>query len=156
PNAVAATRSDFRSEISLLNLSSTHVSTRSSAASDSRPSRSGTRRIRVFLLCAVPAVLAGLVYLHALHNPFAWGDFRVVANNRSLESLTHVRAIALHEVSRPLVNLSYAIDRAIWGAGTFGFHLSSVLLHVFNVVLLFQLARRLVADAQTGRDRSFV
>ena len=100
--------------------------------------------------------MAGLVYVNALHNPFVWDDFRVVANNRSLESLTQVRAIALHEASRPIVNFSYAVDRAIWGTGTFGFHLTSILLHVLNVVLLFLLARRLVADGQSGSSRPSV
>ena len=101
--------------------------------------------------------MAGLVYVNALHNPFVWDDFRVVANNQSLESLTDLRAIAFHEVSRPIVNFSYAVDRGIWGTGTFGFHLSSILLHVLNVVLLFLLARRLVSDGQSGSscvDRS--
>jgi hypothetical protein len=46
-------------------------------------------------------------------------------------------------MTRPLVNASYAVDRALWGAGPFGFHLTSVLLHMLNVVLLFQLVRRL-------------
>ena len=33
-----------------------------------------------------------------------------------------MRAIVLHDVTRPMVNLSYAIDRAIWGAEPFGYH----------------------------------
>jgi hypothetical protein len=31
--------------------------------------------------------------------------------------------------------LSYAIDQAIWGPAPFGFHLTSVLLHMINVGL---------------------
>ena len=53
-----------------------------------------------------------------------------------------MRAIVLGAVTRPIVNFSYALDRAVWGAGPFGFHVTNVLLHMLNVVLLFQLAWR--------------
>jgi cytochrome c-type biogenesis protein CcmH/NrfG len=57
---------------------------------------------------------------------------------------------------RPLVNVSYAVDRAVWAPEPFGFHLTNVLLHMLNVLLVFQLARRSATDrtwrgaAQTG------
>jgi protein O-mannosyl-transferase len=103
---------------------------------------------RLALLGGVPMLLAGLVYLNALENPFVWDDFRTVAANASLEDLWNLRAVLTHDATRPLVNLSYAVDRAVWGPSTFGFHLTSVLLHVLNVLLLFQLTRRLVDEGQ--------
>jgi tetratricopeptide (TPR) repeat protein len=95
-----------------------------------------------------PVVCAALVYLNALNNPFVWDDFHTVADNRSLETLWNLRGIFLQDVSRPLVNLSYAIDRAVWGPATFGFHLTSVLLHVLNVLLVFLVAERLAKDSR--------
>ena len=95
------------------------------------------------------AVLGGLVYLNALQNPFVYDDYHTVAANASIQHLTDIRAIVLHDVTRPLVNLSYAIDRAVWGPRPFGFHVTNVLLHMLNVVLLFLLARRMEADRQT-------
>jgi Flp pilus assembly protein TadD len=83
------------------------------------------------------------VYLNALHNPFVYDDYHTVAANPSIVTLTNLRAIVSHDMTRPLVNASYAVDRALWGAGPFGFHLTSLLLHLLNVVLLFQIARRL-------------
>jgi hypothetical protein len=82
------------------------------------------------------------VYVTSLHNPFVYDDYHTVIENASIRSVTDVRAIFWHDVTRPLVNFSYALDRAIWGAAPFGFHLTSVLLHALNVVLLFCLARR--------------
>jgi hypothetical protein len=87
--------------------------------------------------------LAGLVYLNALHNPFVYDDYHTIVTNASIVRLTDLRAIVLHDVTRPLVNASYAVDRAIWGSRTFGFHLTNVLLHMLNVGLLFVLASRL-------------
>jgi tetratricopeptide (TPR) repeat protein len=50
-----------------------------------------------------------------------------------------------------MVNLSYAIDHRIWDVTPFGFHLTSILLHMLNVALLFWLARRIEEDlGQTG------
>jgi protein O-mannosyl-transferase len=103
---------------------------------------------RLTLLCAIPVLLAGLVYLNALGNPFVWDDFRTVATNRSLDDLTDLRTVLTHDATRPVVNLSYALDRALWGPGVFGFHATSVLLHMLNVLLFFLLAHRLVDEGQ--------
>src|SRR5262249_14159742 len=62
--------------------------------------------------------------------------------------------IALHDATRPLVNLSYAVDRAIWGPAPRGFHVTSVLLHMLNVALLFALALRLTTDRYSSTTNS--
>jgi len=41
---------------------------------------------------------------------------------------------------RPLYVLSLYIDRVIWGANSFGYHLSNLLLHTGNVLLVYYLA----------------
>ena len=86
------------------------------------------------------------VYLTALHNPFVYDDYHTVIENASIRSVTDLRAIFWHDVTRPIVNFSYAVDRALWGPAPFGFHLTSVLFHALNVVLLFCLARRVRLD----------
>ena len=93
----------------------------------------------------VAAAAAGAVYVNALRNPFVYDDYHTVVTNTSLERLGDLRAIVLHDVTRPLVNLSYTIDRSLSGASSFGFHLTNVLLHALNVGLLFAFARGLYA-----------
>lgn len=117
------------------------------------PATAVARRYATLLYGGVPVLLAGVVYVNALHNPFVWDDVRTVANNQSLGDLHDIRAIVMHDVTRPLVNLSYAIDRALWGPEPFGFHIDSVLLHMLNVLLLFLLVRRLAEDRQGGDGR---
>jgi hypothetical protein len=104
--------------------------------------------VRAFLLCATSALLAGAVYANALRNPFVYDDHRTIVANASIHDVTNLRAIVLHDVTRPLVNFSYAVDRALWGPRPFGFHLDSVLLHMLNVALLFRLAWRLAQDGR--------
>ncbi len=96
--------------------------------------------------CAAAVLAAGLVYLNALDNPFVYDDARSIVNNRSLLTPGDIRAVLLQNVSRPLVNISYVIDRMAWGAEPFGFHLTSVLLHMVNVALLFVFARGVIGD----------
>ena len=102
------------------------------------------------MLCVVAVLLGGFVYANALHNPFAYDDYRTVVDNGSLETLASPGAILLYEITRPLTNASYAIDRAIWGASPFGFHLTNVVLHMVNVALLFVIAWILVGDRRAA------
>jgi protein O-mannosyl-transferase len=95
-----------------------------------------------WLLAGVAVALAGLVYVNALDNPFVYDDRRLVVENRSLRDPLDLYAVAVHEATRPVVNLSYAIDRKVWGPKPFGFHVTNVLLHMITVALLFDFTRR--------------
>jgi protein O-mannosyl-transferase len=102
--------------------------------------------VRAFVACGAATLLAGVVYLNALHNPFVYDDYRTIVANTSIQSVANLPALVLHDVKRPIVNVSYAIDRALWGPAPLGFHVTNVLLHMLNVVLLFYLALRLSSD----------
>ncbi len=116
-------------------------------SSDVAPAASQTARLGWFATLA--AGLSALVYLNALDNPFVYDDFRTVLNNPSIEDVSAVSAIVYREVSRPVVNFSYALDRAIFGGSLIGYHITNVLLHMLNVLLIFQLARRTVEDQRS-------
>src|SRR5215471_5606198 len=45
---------------------------------------------------------------------------------------------------RPLFIWSYVIDSRIWGANSFGYHLTNIILHGLNAFLVFNLARKLL------------
>src|SRR5690349_949538 len=107
------------------------------------------------LACGAPVLLAGLVYVNTLHNPFVYDDARLIQNNQSLNAPPSLTAIVMQNVSRPLVNASYYLDHAIWGPAPFGYHVTSVLLHMLNVGLLFLFVRgvALDRDPEEGRER---
>jgi protein O-mannosyl-transferase len=94
-----------------------------------------TARARAAL--AVVTVLAVTGYLNALQNPFAYDDTREVVANASLADLANLGAIVRHNATRPIVNLSYAIDYAFWGLNPVGYHLTNIVLHAGNVALFF-------------------
>lgn len=72
------------------------------------------RAVRAILGVAAVA-LAIAAYLNALDNPFVYDDTDTVLLNRSLVDLSNVRFVLLYSLFRPVVNVSYAIDRAMWG-----------------------------------------
>src|SRR5215831_5526839 len=99
------------------------------------------------IACGAAALLALFVYANALFNPFVYDDHRLILENTSIQHLADWRAIVVHDMTRPLVNFSYALDYAIWrGRSPFGFHFTNVLIHAANVVLLFQLGFALATD----------
>jgi hypothetical protein len=46
---------------------------------------------------------------------------------------------------RPFYGLSYRLSYSLWGLHPLGYHLTSVLLHVINSVMVFLIARKLVS-----------
>jgi tetratricopeptide (TPR) repeat protein len=101
------------------------------------------------LLCALVAVL---VYGRALDNGFALDDVRLVESNLSIVSLGHVPALFLepywnvagenYGLYRPITVASLSINRAMFGAGPFGFHLVNILLHAAVTSLAWLCLKR--------------
>jgi len=117
--------------------------------------------MRGLILAALAADLAVLVYLNALPHPFVYDDLVGVVGNPALVDGAGPLEVVRQNVFRPVVNLSFALDHALWGFRPVGYHLTSVLLHALNVALLFVLARRLAVDwrggdAETGREPDVV
>ena len=111
--------------------------------------------LRVILPITV-AVVTFTAFLPALDNGFVnWDDDKILLDiygYRGLGSL-HIHWMFTHVVQghyHPLTWLSYAIDYTLWGGlDPFGFHLTNVLLHAGNAVLLFVLATHLLRAALT-------
>src|SRR6187200_1074230 len=99
------------------------------------PDRTNAHRRRGMIGCGLAVVFAGLVYVNSLHNPFIYDDYRLVVENRAILDIRNVHDIVWHDVTRPLVALSYALDQKIFGREPFGYHLTNVLLHMVNVGL---------------------
>ena len=108
------------------------------------------------ILPLLAAALAVTAYLNTLDNPFVFDDRTEVVENVSIQQLTDLRAVVTYNITRPVTNLTYAVDYRLWGAQPFGFHLTNLLLHVLNTWLLFRLVRHTVNDfgRQQGSDEA--
>ncbi|HKV38132.1 MAG TPA: hypothetical protein VJX67_02875 [Blastocatellia bacterium] len=121
----------------------------SATVSATKPSEFGasaTARLlenKVFLAAAGLVVLVLICYANTLWNGFVFDDHAHVLEYTRLRSLTNLPRLVLSY--RPLRDMSYALDFAIWGERAIGFHLTNLLIHAANTVLVFILLRRLGA-----------
>ncbi len=109
----------------------------SPAAPEAPPPARGLRR---HALAALAVLVCVGVHVTAVRNPFVYDDLVTVVSNPTLEPPLNVFAVVLFQRFRPMVNLSYALDVVVWGLDPVGFHLTNLLLHSVNVVLLYVLA----------------
>jgi len=95
-------------------------------------------------LAATATLFAVIAYAGTLHNPFVYDDLSEIVDNASIRDLSNVRTVLFgHALTRPVTNLSYALDYARSQLDPVGYHTTNVLLHGLNVVLLFVLTRRI-------------
>ena len=105
---------------------------------------------------ALPVLLSLVIYFNSLNNGFVYDDYATIVENkhiaeplRSLPSLFNRSYfnIASGEASyRPVATLSYYLIYAVGQLDPFWYHLFSILLHGFNVVLVFLLALKIVKN----------
>ncbi len=98
------------------------------------------------------AMFTFLLYSKGLHFPFVnWDDRVYVTENSIIHSLSG-RAIwnmfskSYYIPYTPLTLLSYAIDFHFFHSNPFGFHLTSLMIHTINTILVFALVFSLTQD----------
>ena len=84
-------------------------------------------------------VIVFLCYANSLGNEFVFDDFLLVLGNKRIQT---INSGLLLNSYRPIRDISYAIDYALWGERAFGFHLTNLVIHAANVLLVFALIRR--------------
>lgn len=103
-------------------------------------------------------IVAAIVpYLGALGNGFVWDDLQLIVRDNELVSGHGVwhrlgqdyfaagRDPSAAGYWRPLVTLSFALDRMVWGLRPWGFHLTNLLLHAACAALAVLLVRNLAS-----------
>jgi len=101
--------------------------------------------IKIFFLIASFCLL---IYANSLGGNFVWDDWGFVAKNVYIRTLgnfvqffTNPGAVGVGEFSndmyRPVTIISYSLDYLCWRLNSFGYHLTNVLLHSSNSILVF-------------------
>jgi hypothetical protein len=105
---------------------------------------------RILLLAAVAAALVA-TYQHAASFQFLnWDDGAVIVENRSLElpgAVTWALTTTFMEHYQPLSWLVWAVIKAAYGLDAAAFHTANLVAHVICVLLLWGVARVLMARA---------
>ena len=101
------------------------------------------RLIYILILLLVTAS----IYFNALQNSFVYDDDGTIVSNNFVKNWGNASKIFTpnyfslsSELSyRPMVTLSYFLDYSIWQLNPFGYHLTNLLFHIANTILIYYL-----------------
>ncbi|HXI83801.1 MAG TPA: tetratricopeptide repeat protein [Verrucomicrobiae bacterium] len=91
-------------------------------------------------------------HLRGLQGQFVeWDDTNHITRNVAIRALTveNLGLMFAHPIAKlycPLTWLSFAIDYQIWGRDPFGYHLTNLLLHLANTLLVLVFVREILRD----------
>ena len=110
----------------------------------------------ILLLVCVSA----LIYFNSLSNGFVYDDFGTIVENvhikrfgnylSSFSNPSYFKISGGEASYRPVATLSYYLLYAIFGLNPFGYHLISIALHIFNVILVYQIAHVIFDDKRSS------
>lgn len=91
------------------------------------------------------AVFSLLIYANTLENGFAYDDYGTIVNNTFINDLHSLPLLFKKDyftlsrelTYRPANTFSYFIDYVFYGAEPWGYHLTNILLHAANGILLY-------------------
>ncbi len=102
---------------------------------------------RLALLAMAIMVATAVAYSPLLQCGFIWDDNDYVTENRTLRDVQGLRDIWLKPSATPqyypLVHSSFWLEYHAWGLHPTGFHLTNLVLHTLNALLLWHLLNRL-------------
>lgn len=99
-----------------------------------------------WMLGFVLAAAVILAYSNTLHGPFQYDDFNDIQDNPSIRHLWPIKDVFFTEgrgfLSRPVANLTFALNYAMGGFRPFPYHLTNLAIHVCAALALFGTLRR--------------
>ena len=87
----------------------------------------------------VAALVAFFVYLPSVAGGFVYDDGELILRNPSIRSLADIGVVLRYEPSRPLLNVTWALNYAFGGLAPWHYHLVNVFIHAGNAALLASL-----------------
>lgn len=101
---------------------------------------------RHILALSLIAVISFSLYANTLKNGFVYDDEFTIVNNTLIKDLSHLDRLfynnnyfarSAEKSYRPVVTFTYFIDYALYGLRPWGYHLTNIILHATNGVLLY-------------------
>lgn len=115
------------------------------------PGQEGKRRKTFLLFPFLLFFWVFLLYAPTLLHPFFWDDTYLILEDPRLQkpegildAFNESHVYPQESITRPVRFVSFYLDHALWGFNPFGFHLTNVLLHVINSILVFFFANQVI------------
>lgn len=102
-------------------------------------------------------LLGFIVYGGSLSNGFVWDDEEQIVNNAIIKNISNIPYLFTASTFntggagltglyyKPLMPVFFSITNFVWGLNPFGFHLFSLILHIFNTLLLYKILKNFFA-----------
>lgn len=101
-----------------------------------------------------------ILFSNTFRNSFIWDDEHLIVDNRYIKGLKHIPFLfttqywnhhhpGMKGQYRPVRTVTFALDYYLWKSNPFGYHLSNLLLHILNVILIYFLIYRLVGISKS-------
>jgi len=113
-------------------------------------------------LISILILISTLSYANSLTNSFVWDDNVLIVENdfvkRGLRYLKDIFSKDFFDIAgvefnfkygyyRPIITISYAIDYFFWKLNPSGFHLTNLLLHTINSILIFLILFKITENS---------
>lgn len=102
--------------------------------------------------CIALVVMSSLVFAGSISGLAIWDDIPLI-NGAGIGggSLLHVFTRPfLGNYFRPLVSLSFWLERPLWGSGPFGYHQTNLLIHAANTAVMIMLLQAAFKDRRVA------
>lgn len=101
------------------------------------------------------ALLVFAAYSGSLFGDFVFDDLPQIVTNDKIKSLKYLPDFFTHgvwqstklrraDIYRPLFLVTLSLNYQLWGLNPIGFHITNILLHIANSIMVFFLLRRIV------------
>ncbi|MEW6556795.1 MAG: tetratricopeptide repeat protein [Elusimicrobiota bacterium] len=109
-----------------------------------------------FLLCGI-IIVTVIIYFPSLKVPFIFDDIAKIVENPDIRQLSNLktklfepytdknRYINKNDPSRPVVSLTFTLNYYFGKLNTFGYHLFNLTVHIFNIILIFILTKKIIS-----------
>ena len=103
--------------------------------------------------------------MNTFKNSFIWDDKDLIVNNQYIRSLKFVpfmfspqywvnSGVATSGQYRPIREMISALDYSVWKLNPAGYHLTNLILHILNVILIYFLVSRLTGLNKKEEDET--
>ncbi|MGH7802419.1 MAG: hypothetical protein ACREOW_17630 [Thermodesulfobacteriota bacterium] len=101
------------------------------------------------------------VFAPSLKNRFVWDDHKFIEQRSSSINASHItykmlipgigKSKRVHY--RPIMSISYVMDKGMWGVSPFGFHLSNIIFHSISTVLFYFMVLLVLGGFRVDRKK---
>ena len=151
----AIRKSESQSPMTMIDNHSQGQRVKESGIEDKRQETKSYHLISISLIL----VISIAIYSNTLKNGFVYDDAKTIVNNTLIKTINNLPKLfnrtdyfaASGEMSyRPVVTLTYFIDYAIYGLKPYGYHLTNLIIHSINGVMLYIFLTLLFKSSQSS------